>query len=120
LSYAPEIIGDFQLSIANLSDIALLLIRRERKSEIGNWQSAMNVVAVEGIEPTSLGYRSSDLPLSYTANLECGGKRSATPLWIELLIHGIPKSNVLSKAPSLPAHSRVWLTRRDLNPHPTA
>jgi hypothetical protein len=41
------------------------------------------LVAVEGIEPTSLDYRSSALPLSYTANVECGGKRSATPLWIE-------------------------------------
>jgi hypothetical protein len=67
LSYAPEFIADFRLSIANLVDTAPLLIGSERKSEFGNWQSAMNVVAVEGIEPTSLDYRSSALPLSYTA-----------------------------------------------------
>ena len=29
--------------------------------EIGNWQSKMRVVAVEGIEPTSLDYQSSAL-----------------------------------------------------------
>jgi hypothetical protein len=36
--------------------------------EICNWQSAMTMVAVEGVEPSSLDYRSNALPLSYTAN----------------------------------------------------
>ena len=51
LDHSPGTIGDFQLPIADLLAIESLVC--ESQSEIGNWQSAMNVVAEAGFEPTT-------------------------------------------------------------------
>src|SRR5258705_5522427 len=40
------------------------------ESDFGRWTLDLLLVAAEGIEPTSLDYRSRALPLSYTAGRE--------------------------------------------------
>ena len=50
------------------------------RKDIGNWQSKMTMVAVEGIEPTSLDYQSSALAVELHRDLECAGLDGALDL----------------------------------------
>src|SRR5258708_25068296 len=52
----------------------------------------MTLVAVEGIEPTSLDYRSSALPLSYTA-------RVVDPTGLKPAPHGLKGRRSVTRAP---------------------
>src|SRR6266851_2821366 len=68
--------------------------------------SLLFLVAAEGIEPSSLDYRSSALPLSYTASsLE-------SRVWSRE-----SKSEAADSRLTTPDSRLRWLTRRDLNPH---
>jgi hypothetical protein len=64
-------IFDFRLPIG---------LKARSQLEIGNWQSKMSLVAVEGIEPTSLDYQSSALAIELHRDLECAGLDGALDL----------------------------------------
>src|SRR5258708_4505755 len=94
----------------------------------------MTLVAVEGIEPTSLDYRSSALPLSYTA-------RVVDPTGLKPAPHGLKGRRSVTRAPgqkglavaegfepsiagltircltNLATPQKNWLRRRDSNSH---
>ena len=81
----------------------------------------LDLVAAEGIEPTSLDYRSSALPLSYTAILECAGNDGALDRFFEKFQQRLKVNPKRRRRCALPPHSKVlWLTRRGSNPHLTA
>ena len=69
-----------------------LKTRMDGQSAIGNRKSAMSLVAAEGIEPSSLDYRSSALPLSYTAKV-------VDPTGLKPAPHGLKGRRSVTRAP---------------------
>jgi hypothetical protein len=74
------------------------------------------MVAAEGVEPTSLDYRSSALPLSYTA---IWSAPASTALWIWGEDESARKPIQSGVAAALCRRTPKWLTRRGSNPHLT-
>ena len=62
---------------------------------------SIELVAVEGIEPTSLDYRSSALPLSYTAKV-------VDPTGLKPAPYGLKGRRSVTRAPGQQSEFRVW------------
>src|SRR5436190_21168320 len=69
--------------------------------EIGNWQSKMRVVAVEGIEPTSLDYQSSALAFELHREV-------VDPTGLKPAPHGLKVRRSVTRAPGQQEKFRVW------------
>src|SRR5437016_6805262 len=93
-------IDDFRLLIADLKTKT----RASCQSAIGNCKSEMTVVAVEGIEPTSLDYQSSALAVELHREV-------VDPTGLKPAPHGLKGRRSVTRAPG----QKDWLWRKDSN-----
>ena len=100
-SRIEQISGHWDSNPEPCADLALTPLIRRLLCRLS--YAPRKVVAVEGIEPTSLDYRSRALPLSYTAMVDSTGLKPVP--------HGLRGRCSVTRAPS----QKMWLRRRESN-----